>query len=127
MKKRFSEQQITGFLKEAEAGMPVCRSRNCAGSKPPSCHDERRLRAFFRCHASCSHAKEMNATAIIVGTTTSYTEPKAWLPSVCDIRKSFTYTAITRSVYFDRWPSEVTNRNGSDIACATRSRSNGSR
>ncbi|SDD67642.1 putative transposase [Paraburkholderia lycopersici] len=23
MKKRFTEQQITGFLKEAEAGMPV--------------------------------------------------------------------------------------------------------
>ncbi|CAB3666758.1 hypothetical protein LMG24076_01739 [Trinickia soli] len=30
MKKRFSEQQITGFLKEAEAGMPVkelCRKQ----------------------------------------------------------------------------------------------------
>lgn len=40
---------------------------------------------------------------------------------------AFSYTAMTSSVYFDRWPSEVTNRNGSDIACATSSRSNGSR
>lgn len=30
------------------------------------------------------------------------------------------YTEMTSSVYFNRCPSEVTNLNSSDIACATR-------
>ena len=34
-KKRFTEQQIIGFLKEAEAGMPVkelCRTQGCSAA-----------------------------------------------------------------------------------------------